>query len=101
MTLHTTPITIARELRDDTIARVEDAARALLLSEDSAHAEKATRALDAILTAAVDQVEALSTSNRGYAMRDLDDNVQRSLARARGFVSKLKTLHYLDREARS
>ena len=99
MTIATSPLAIAREVRDTMIVQVEDAARALLLTDENANAEKAVKALDAMLVVATAQIEGLSTSSRGYAERDMDENVRKSLTRARVHVSKLKTLHYLDREA--
>ncbi len=90
----TTAVQTARAVRDATIRSIACAARELLLSEEVDRTmEKAVEGLDRMLEAAVVEIEGLSSSNRGYAHRDLEDDVQTNLARARGFIDKLKLLH--------
>lgn len=90
----TAPLQVMRQIRDQQIVSLEVAARNLLLSNDATQIVKAVRGLEVMLDVAETLIEGLSTSSRGYARRDMDEDVIESLDNAKRTLTKLRALYY-------
>lgn len=89
------PLSEAREVRDELIANIAAASRRILLEpKPGPKVEESVSALDDLLKAALAATETLSTSNRGYAVRDLPADVSENLTRAQHNLDLLKSAYY-------
>jgi hypothetical protein len=84
---------VAEKLRDETIFSIESAL-AVLATEPSITVS--TEVIDQIQTMFdvwLDYAQAISTSNKGYAMQDLPANIASAMNRSRHFIRILNALH--------